>query len=917
MPDEQWDKVGALLEETLDRPRAERDAFLRERCDDPALRKEVASLVELYEEAPAFFEDLADSSLASMLGELEEEARAGSQASDPLELEGTSVGRYQVEEHLDEGGMGIVYKARDTRLGRAVALKFLPPHLSTDPEAERRFVREARAAAALDHPNVATIHEVGETEGGRRFIAMAYYEGETLKAKLAHEGPLPLEEALGYVKEIAEGLLQAHEAGIVHRDIKPDNVMVTGRGEVTLLDFGIAKLKGRKRITETGDTLGTAAYMAPEQLQGQAVDQRADLFSLGVVFYEMLTGRHPFPGEHRQTIAYQIIHEEVEPPSTYREELPAEVDKLVLRCLVKEPTERYRSAGELLSDLKEAMPKAASSSSRAEGPASARVRSGQGWLRKRPAAGIGAIGTLMVVLLMGWWLLGRSPSEDAGEAVPSGGGPEFTEQSVAVLPFTNLSAGEEVTSVTRGLHDDLLTRLSNIDDLQVRSRPSVEQYRGTELSLPAVAESLDVRWIVEGRVQEAGDQVQVNAQLIDPKTDAYVWADRYQRELTAENLFAIQEEIANEIAGALETKLTAEEQERIADVPTEDLDAYRFYVQGRQRLAQFAFSRPEILVEAAPYFRSAIERDSSFALAWAGLADAAAYVDYYQEYYDWPDTLQAPAVDKEEAARRALQLDPDLAEAHASMGFIRLRAGDAPKAAGQLRRAIELKPSYWEAHQWLGYLYLVIGRAQDAVDHLELALELNPEHALARHFLYDAYLAASEVEKSFEEVQRQQRLGLEGVGAVGGEVRALYRLGRLEEARRLAEEQVADLGPETPWGGWFRAYLVGILAAEEDTTEARVYLDQLRAAEVHPSMLAHAYAAIGNTDQALETYQRLEEDDWRRVGPSVEFRYGTVFDVTSLRADPRYDELLREANRAWNLNPDGSIPEKDDPTAGL
>lgn len=501
------------------------------------------------------------------------------------------------------------------------------------------------------------------------------------------------------------------------------------------------------------------------------------------------------------------------------------------------------------------------------------------------------------------------PSDELKELVeelrqtPPPASPAAGDRSVAVLPFEAIGT-EDPGPIAEGLHSDLLTRLSNVSGLEVISATSVERYRDTDLPLPAIAEGLGVNWVVEGGVQRTDQAIRVHAQLIDPRSDTHAWADSYRRELTPANLFDLQSEITTKIARSLEAELSRAEQQRVEQRPTDDLDAYRMYVQGRQQLARRRFGSLDHVEAAVRSFRRAIERDSTFALAWAGLADAAALAPRL--------TLDATVpfeLDPEVAARRALELGPDLAEAHASMGHVHLLNMEAPAARQELRRAIDLKPSYWEAHHWLGELYLKTGRAEQALDHLRLALELNPQHALARHWLYDAYRATGQLEKSLEEARRQRRMGLEEGSAVEGEVRALMAMGRLEEARQLAEGQIADGGIETIWGGWLRAYLAEILTAQGDTAAARAYLDELRAPDVPPRWLAWAYAGLGRTEEAVETYGRLEREDWGLIGPIYHLRYWkSLPDNEPLREDPRFRELIHEANRAWGLNSDGSFP---------
>jgi serine/threonine protein kinase/TolB-like protein/Tfp pilus assembly protein PilF len=924
------DKVRKILAEAQSVPPEERDPFLRDRCEEESVRQEVASLLKAQEEAAGFYEALADSVVAPMLGRLDAGDTEDSRPMnpDPLGLEGTRVGRYEVKEHLGGGGMGIVYKARDPELGRAVALKFLPPHLSGHPEVEERFAREAKAAASLDHPHIATIYEIGRakagtpesgTAEGQRYIAMAYCEGETLKEKLEREGPLPVEEALRYAEQIAGALAAAHEAGVVHRDVKPANVMVTGEGEVKLLDFGLARLAEATRLTEAGRQLGTISYMSPEQARGEEVGPAADVWALGALLYEMVAGERPFQGERRAAVLHAVLREEPAPLTECRPDVPAALAQVAGRCLEKDPADRYGSAAALREDLgKVRSRKGSSSGAKSTTLPVGGAPSWPGRLSNVPRRWIAGGAALLAVLalVVAWWLVpvvpGEAPEEPAAEtAAPA----EAGKRSIAVLPFEPLSGGAESETFARGVHGDLLTRLSNISDLTVIARTSAEQYRDTELSAAAIAESLGVRWVMEGGVQAAGGQIQVNAQLIDPRTDAQVWAEDYRRDLTAEELFAIQEEITREIADALQARLSAGERSRIAGAPTENFQAYRLYARGRRELARRADFVDKHVVRAATLFRRAIEQDSSFALAWAGLAD--------MEAGELPDSLGLPDVSQKEAARRALKLDPDLAEAHTAMGGAYLEEGKGPAALRALRRALELKPSYWEAHHRLGWLYLMIGRPDQALDHLTLAVELNPQHASARHGLYDAYLAAGQAKKSLEEARRQQRLGLEHTTAVAGEVRALVNLGRLEEARRVVQQQIATLEEESYGRIWMRTYLPHISVGQGDTARARrefqrlqndansLLNDETSLLQVRPEWFARIYAVLGETDRALETLERLDREDWRRIGPIANLRYGTIFfDFSSLRANSRYRKLVQEANQAWGLSPDGQLPEE-------
>lgn len=555
--------------------------------------------------------------------------------------------------------------------------------------------------------------------------------------------------------------------------------------------------------------------------------------------------------------------------------------------------------------------------------------------------------TLVVLALFGFpiavvlaWAFERTPEgvrrtagSDSEKDLPAEGSADYSEprageRSIAVLPFRSLGSGNPGV-FGDGMHDALLTRLSNVSDLKVISRTSVQQYRGTKKTTAEIARELGVKWVVEGGVQEIENQIQVNAQLIDPRTDTHRWAKSYRRDLTTGDLFDLQSALTKEIAQSLKTELTPEEKSRIEERPTGNLDAYRLYIQGRRQLGRRSFDvQPaKTIREAADSFQQAIDRDADFALAWAGLADAVAA---HERMRIWADLaanseaevrrvgLDAHSVSDlprpEEAARRALELDPELAEAHASMGFVQLQGMDAPAAARSLHRAVELQPSYWEAHHWLGELYLKIGQPHRALDHTTLAVELNPRHALARHWLYDTYLQTAQPGKSLEEARRQQKMGLEEKTAVMGEVRALVALDRLDEARALAEEEVSELGAETDWGGWFRAYLVQILATGNDTDRAQEYLRELEAMNADPSMRAWAYAGLGEGDRALEMYRELAREAWGRIGSVGGLRYASSFGLDALEAASGYDDLLQTVNEYWGLNPDGSLPDSVDVT---
>jgi len=512
-----------------------------------------------------------------------------------------------------------------------------------------------------------------------------------------------------------------------------------------------------------------------------------------------------------------------------------------------------------------------------------------------------ATGIITIILLGGWWYLKMESPTNTKSVISQ----DITNRSIAVLPLKSVSGSDEPLPLAEGLHDDLLTRLANVGDLKVISRTSVEKFRGTELTLPAIAGSLGVKWIVEGNVQKSSNKVEINAKLIDPATDTPNWAETYQRDMTAKDIFAVQGDIAREIASALQVQLSLSEQERITGAPTQNLEAYRLYVKGRKQLAKRTYIDNEHQLKAVDFFQQAIEIDSTFALAWSGIADAAAI-------YPLADSKVFANLpwDQETAARRALELNPKLAEAQTSMGFVHLRNLNAPAALNKLQYAIELKPSYWQAHFLLGELYFHIGRSEQALNHLKLATELNPNHARARHWLYDAYNSNGQHLKALQEARRQQKLGLENVAAIMGEVRVLYRLDRLDDAQQLAARQFEKLeDTQTVPGKWLQAYLVQILSTRGDTTRAQIYLNKLKSINAEPPFLGWAYLGIGMIDKAMETYQKIEGAGWGNIGVLDRLRYYGV-ENPSIKENPRYRDLIQEANRAWGLNPDGSFPKK-------
>lgn len=608
MSDIEWEDIEALYEAARARPVEEREAFLEEVCDDTAVRQEVASLLEARKEASGFFDDLADAVGASALHQSKPKASGDPHVADPLALEGEQVGGYAVEKHLGGGGMGVVYRAQDLQLDRPVALKFLPSHLASHPEAEERFVREAKAASVLDHPHIATIYEISQmgedVAQGQRFIAMAYYEGETLKEKLSREGPFPVGEALRYAGQIAEALARAHEAGIVHRDVKPANVMITKRGEVKLLDFGLARVRGRSHLTDPGQRVGTAAYMSPEQAEGKEIGPRADLWALGILLYEMLAGERPFEDGRETAVLHRILHEEPTDLGEHRPEVSGRLKEVVDRCLQKAPAERYASAEDLLEDLR-ALRSEETSAAR-EGRAARDNRAPLG--SHRWIGGAAAVTFIALGVTVSWMLW------------PSSGPRQITELSVAVLPFEVSGKGAEtwkdgmVTMLSMNL--DGAAGLRAISDRRIfAATPQVDsaKVQSGRRSALAIARQTGAEYAVLGSAVQLGGTLRLGAEIREVGSGKRL--GRVEVQGASGTITTLTDRLTREILGVL-LERSGEQVPSIdlSAITTESLEALKAYLRGERHFRRGDF---EAAIEE---YNDAVAEDSTFGLAHWRLA---------------------------------------------------------------------------------------------------------------------------------------------------------------------------------------------------------------------------------------------------------------------------------------------------------
>ena len=770
-------------------------------------------------------------------------------------------GKYRIIEEIGRGGMGVVYKAEDLKLKRCVALKFLPPRLMDSLELKERFLIEAQAAAALSHPNICVIYEVGESEE-RPYIAMEYVKGETLRDKIKQE-PLKPEEALDYAVQIAAGLGEAHGKGIIHRDVKSANVMVTEKGQAKVMDFGLAKLRGGSSLTKSQTTLGTVAYMSPEQARGDDLDQRTDIWSLGVVLYEMLAGKLPFRGEHDQSVIYSILHEEPESLKKVRADTAPELEQIVGQALAKKTAERYQTMEEFREDL-EAV---------AEGfrPLKARQR-----VRRRifglNTASLLASALAILLVLFGLnvggirdRLLGRSASP--ARAI-----------KMAVLPFANLTGDPEQEYLNDGVTQEMITQLGGLhpERLSVIARTSVMRYKKGDTPIDKIGRDLGVEYVLEGSTQRQANRVRIAAELIRVRDQTQLWAKTYERDLSS--FLAVQNEVAQGVAEALALKLLPAEQTRLASARTVNPEVYDSYLKGMFYVSQ---NIPESFEKGMRYLHQAVEIDPGEPLSYAGLAQG--YITLGHGGVEQLDSFPRARA----AAEQALKLDPNMAEAVGALADVALYyEWDWTKAEELFKRALDLNTSVAMTHYHYAWYLVIFDRLDEAISEHKLARDLDPLRALNTGWLGELYNYAGRSDEAIVEAKKAIELNPNFWPSFKVLSRAYSTKGMHQEAIAAAMRLI-ELDPVRGY-----AHLILAYVAAGQREKALAIVPKLERDSRGFNAVGLAYLALGDKDTALQVL----EDAYKAHQSTVPWIRARGYGWDSMHEDPRFQDLVRRMN---------------------
>jgi len=891
MDRERWQQIDTIFKSALERAPSERAAFLDEVCrSDATLRSEVESLIA-HDQAESFMDDPAFADATRLLMQ-----------DRTTSLRGQALGPYKIIEQIGAGGMGEVYLALHTTTNRKVALKLLPPYLTKDAQRAWRFQQEARAVLALNHPNIVTLYDIGQVLD-IHFIATEFIEGETLRERMAR-APLEINEALDITIQVAGALAAAHKAGVVHRDIKPENIMLRPDGYVKVLDFGLAKLTERygpitasaiaKIDTEPGLVMGTARYMSPEQARGFPVDARTDIWSLGVVLYEMVAGRAPFEGATPTDVIISIVEKEPAPLVRYRPEAPAHLESIVKNALAKDREQRFHVVTDLLIDLRilkreleiEAVLEHAGTATTGNG--------GQTTVAAIKAAHTTSRTKYLVGEIKRHWsrsiiiALTLSLAIAALSYFYSGRGNRAPINSIAVLPFVNDSVDPTTEYLSDGITESLINSLSQLPTLRVIARSTAFTYKGRAVDPRQVGRELGVDVVLMGRITQREDALSIQADLVNVADGSQLWGEQYNRTLS--DALAIQQEISREISERLRLKITGDEQRRVTRHSTPHTEAYQLYLKGRYHWNK---RTDEGARRAIEYFHQALEKDPGYALAYVGLADSYLLSELLPARERYPKAKAA--------AQKALEIDGTLGEAHASLAAVKNWYDfDWSGAEIEFRRAIELSPNYPTAHHWYGEFLANLGRFDESIAEYQRALEIDPLSLAISSDLGMVYYQARQYDRAVEHLNKVIEMDPNYVRshfyvAYVYEEKGMFddALNELEKANLLEGDSPSELAKGkaavrnafrlSGARGYWRMRLE--IVKDEARRGKRFYFAG------NSTNMAQLHARVGERDQAFEWFEKVYEDRepsllWLKVAP----------DCDNLRSDPRFTDLLRRVN---------------------
>jgi serine/threonine-protein kinase len=781
------------------------------------------------------------------------------------DLIGRTISHYKITATIGAGGMGEVYLAEDIQLDRKVAVKILPSELAQDRERMSRFVREAKAASAIDHPNIVHVYEIGEDDN-LHFIAMQYVEGETLRRKI-NEKPLSIDEFLQYAIQLTDAITEAHARGITHRDLKPANIMISGKGHVKLLDFGIARIEktaptqeisGFETMSHTkkGAVIGTIAYMSPEQALGKNLDHRTDIFSMGILFYEMITGKHPFSGNNPSETIDKIIHSHPDAISRLNYSVPQELERIIRKCLEKDPANRYQSASEILVDLRNLTRDLNSNEVRIENTS----------VIPKISTIVGAVLAILIVASV-FYFYAR---------------PKKAIDSLAILPFANTGGDPNIEYVSDGITESLINNLSQLPKLRVMARTTVFTYKGKQIDPRKVGQELKVQAVLTGKLTQVGDTLIIQGELVNTADGSQLWGEQYNRKFS--DILTVQGTIAKEIAERLRYKITGEQEKLLTKRYTENTEAYQLYLKGRYFWNQ---RTPASLQKSMEFYQQAINKDPNYALAYAGMADS---------YVALPSINDADPKEcypkAKIAVAKALELDDTLVEAHATMMFIKSHYDwDWAGVEKEYRRAVELNPNYPVTHATYGGYLNKLKRPTEGIVELKRALELDPLSRASNMLLGRAYFLARQNDQAIDQLRKTLEIDPDFLPA-----RTHLAMAYIQ--KKMYSQAIEEL---SKGGERARQYdelltLIGyIYAVTGQRVEALKVVDQLKERSkqryVSPYFIAIVYAGLREKDQTFEWLQKAYDDRSFRIS------YVAVQpEFDNIRSDPRYADLIRKLN---------------------